>query len=307
MNLFDRFAAACLPLVPRFIVRRLSTRYIAGEQMADALAMGKRMQQAGYRVTYDILGEAVDHREGVLAAAEEYQQLLAALVENQLELNISLKPTQMGLNISEDFCVEVVSSILKEAQKHGAFVRYEMEDSPTTDGTLRVFTRLRQEFGETVGCVLQSMLHRTVQDCKDLVAVDQPLNVRMVKGIYVEPGAIAHQDPQQVNQAYLDATQVLLEGGAYVALATHDPALVDGARKIVKEIPGSEDRVEVQMLLGVQETQRKEWKNSGLPVRVYIPYGTQWYPYVTRRLKKNPKLARYAMFGLFKKKERLEP
>ena len=305
MNLFDRLAAASLPLVPRSIVRRLSTRYIAGEQMADALVAGRRMQDAGYRVTYDILGEAVDHQDGVLAAAQEYQQLLAALADNKLELNLSLKPTQMGLNVSEDFCTEVVSSILSAAQEHGAFVRYEMEDSPTTDGTLRVYARLREQFGGTVGCVLQSMLHRTVQDARDLVATDQPLNVRMVKGIYVEPAEIAYQESDKVNQSYLDSVRILLEGGAFVGLATHDPALVEGARQIVKEIPGSEERIEVQMLLGVQETQRVAWKKSGLPVRVYIPYGTQWYPYVTRRLKKNPKLARYAMMGLFKRKERL--
>lgn len=305
MNLFDRLAAASLPLVPRFVVRRLSTRYIAGEQMNDALVMGRRMQQAGYRVTYDILGEAVDHREGVLAAGQEYHQLLAALAEQELELNISLKPTQMGLNISEDFCTEVVSGILDAAQQHNAFVRYEMEDSPTTDGTLRVYGRLREKYGASVGCVLQSMLRRTVQDARDLVAIKQPLNVRLVKGIYVEPADVAHQDGALVNQCYLDTLRVLLEGGAFVGLATHDPELVDGARKIVKEIPGSEDRVEVQMLLGVQENQRVAWKNSGMPVRVYIPYGTQWYPYVTRRLKKNPKLARYAMLGLFKSKERL--
>ena len=306
MNLFDRLAAASVPLVPKFIVRRLSTRYIAGEQMADALVAGQRMQQAGYRVTYDILGEAVDHKKGVLAAAQEYHELLEALASNELELNLSLKPTQMGLNVSEDFCVEVVSEILRAAQKHGAFVRYEMEDSPTTDGTLRVFARLREQFGETVGCVLQSMLHRTVQDARDMVASDQPLNVRLVKGIYVEPAEIAYQEAEKVNQSYLDTLRVLLEGGAFVGLATHDPALVEGARKIVKEIPGSGDRIEVQMLLGVQETQRAAWKKSGLPLQVYIPYGTQWYPYVTRRLKKNPKLARYAMLGLFKRKERLD-
>ncbi|NQU48707.1 MAG: proline dehydrogenase family protein [Planctomycetes bacterium] len=307
MNLFDRFAAACLPLVPRFIVRRLSTRYIAGEQMDQALTVGKNLQQAGYRVTYDILGEAVDHREGVTAAAEEYHRLLEALVEQNLELNISLKPTQMGLNISEGFCFETIAKIAEKAKKQGAFMRYEMEDSNTTDATLRVFQQLRSSFGDTIGCVVQSMLRRTVQDCKDLVASDLPLNVRLVKGIYVEPEAIAYQSSNDVNTAYLDSLRVLLEGGAFVGLATHDPALILGAREIIQSIPGSEDRVEVQMLLGVQENLRNELKMSGMPVRVYIPYGTQWYPYVTRRLKKNPRLARYAMMGLFAPKEKLAP
>jgi proline dehydrogenase len=307
MNIFDKLAAASIPLVPRFIVRRLSTRYIAGEKMEKALVTGKNLLDAGYQVTYDILGEAVEQEAGVRSAAAEYIDLIEALVSQGLELNISLKPTQMGLNLSEDFCFDVVSGIASVARDHGAFIRFEMEDSPTTEATLQVFHRLREEFGGTIGCVLQSMLFRSVDDARHLVSIGQPLNVRLVKGIYVEPKEVAWQGFSEVNASYLETLRVLLEGGAFVGLATHDEKLIQGALKLLEEMPEAKDRVEIQMLLGVQETLRKELKESGIPMRIYIPFGTQWYPYVTRRLKKNPRLARYAMKGLFMKKEKLAP
>lgn len=305
MSLFDRIFASTMPLVPRSIVRRLSTRYIAGEDLHSALDVGESLQAADYRVTYDILGEAVSDRAGVEAAADEYLELLAALIERKLERNISLKPTQMGLDVSEDFCFDNVAKILAEAHKHDAFVRFEMEDSPTTDGTLRVFDRLRAAYGGTVGCVLQSMLRRTEDDASRLVGIDQPLNVRMVKGIYVEPEDCAFQDPKEVNAAYLRSLAILLDGGATVAVASHDEVLIQGLQDYLQQNPAAKSQVEVQMLLGVREELRQQVRAMGLPVRVYVPYGTQWYPYVIRRLRKNPKLARYAFQGLFRKREKL--
>jgi proline dehydrogenase len=305
MNLFDRLAAAAMPLVPRSVVRRLSTRYIAGEQMDSALDVGQRLQKGGYRVTYDILGEAVDNQNGVRAMAEQYQQLLQALIAQNLERNFSLKPTQMGLNVSEDFCYETVAGLATQAKDAGAFIRYEMEDSPTVESTLRVFERLRKDFPDTVGCVLQSMLLRTVDDVRQMLKVDAPLNVRLVKGIYVEPKEVAWQGGADVNRSYLESLRLLLEGGAFVGVATHDEALIEGTRKILQDLPEASDRVEIQMLLGVREELRIDARKKGLAVRVYVPFGTEWYPYVTRRLRKNPKLARYAFKGLFGKKENL--
>jgi len=305
MSVLERLFAASMPLVPRAIVRRLSTRYIAGETLSEALTVGESLQKAGYRVTYDILGEAVTDKAGVRASADEYLELLQALVDRGLERNISLKPTQMGLDVSEEFCTEVLTPIIREAQAQDAFVRYEMEDATTTDGTLNVFKCLRAEYGKHIGCVLQSMLFRTEQDVRDLLEQDHALNVRMVKGIYVEPAEIAHQDPGEVNAAYLRCTRMLLEGGAFVAVASHDEALIDGLNQILEELPQAREQIEVQMLLGVREELRQKVRAMGLPVRVYVPYGTQWYPYVVRRLRKNPKLARYALLGLFKRREKL--
>ncbi|MHC4838632.1 MAG: proline dehydrogenase family protein [Planctomycetota bacterium] len=305
MSLFDRLIAATMPLVPRPMMRRLSARYIAGEERADALDRGRMLAGKGYRLTFDLLGEAVTTRAEVEAAAAEYHGLLDALAEGGLERNISLKPTQMGLDIGEDFCHDVVASVLEHAARLDAFVRFEMEESSTVDATLRVFARLRRAYPGTVGCVLQSMLHRTLDDIRTLLEDDAPLNVRMVKGIYVEPPEVAHQHGGAVNQAWLEGTRMLLEGGAFVAAATHDESLVEGLEELRAGLDGAEERSELQMLCGVREEFRQVWRGRGLPVRVYLPYGRAWRKYVERRLRKNPKLARYALTGMFKRQEKL--
>jgi len=303
--LFDKLAAACLPLVPRSIVRKLSQRYIAGESRHDATSVGARLQKAGYRVTYDLLGESVQEPGDVDDAIAEYSALLDALQEDSLEINISLKPTQMGLLLDPKLCFSSVDRLVEKTTGMGGFLRFEMEDSPTVDGTLQVFSRLRKKHGHAVGCVLQAMLFRSEQDAKDLILSSHPLNVRLVKGIYMEPEEIAFQKPNDVNQAYLRILKTLLKGGSFVAAATHDNSLVSEIQEIVASIPGANERCEIQMLLGVQEGLRQTIRKKNFPVRVYVPYGTQWYPYVVRRLRKNPKLARYAFLGMFHRQEKL--
>jgi len=305
MTWFDSLAASLIPLVPKAIMRKFSLRYIAGELREDALRRGAQLAAAGYRVTYDQLGEAVTDQAEVDAATEENLRLLQDLADEKQELNISVKPTQMGLNLSEQACIDSVSKILEKAQSLNAFVRFEMEESETVDGTLRVFHTLREKFGATVGIVIQSMLFRTEEDAKKLVAVDAPLNVRLVKGIYVESAEISFQDGHEVNQSYLRTLRILLEGGAFVGVASHDEVLIDGLKQLIQENPAWKEQCEVQMLLGVREELRQEVRENGLPVRVYVPYGEAWYLYVVRRLKKNPKLARYAMMGMLKKQEKL--
>jgi len=287
-------------------MHRLSIRYIAGENRSDALLRGAQLARAGYRVTYDQLGEAVSNEAEVAAAVVENQMLLADLVDGGLELNISTKPTQMGLNISEDLCHDSVALVLDTARASGAFVRFEMEESWTVDATLRVFERLRVGYGSTIGIVVQAMLLRAENDVRQLLASSaQPLNVRLVKGIYVEPAEIAFQDFQAINDSYLRCLRLLFEGGAYIGVATHDDALVAGLLEMLAEHPQWRERCEVQVLLGVREDLRQKVRDSGLPVRVYVPYGHAWLRYVTRRLKKNPKLARYAFFGLFRRGEKI--
>ncbi|MFK5955242.1 MAG: proline dehydrogenase family protein [Planctomycetota bacterium] len=305
MTWFDSLAASLIPLVPKAIMRKFSLRYIAGELREDALRRGAQLAAAGYRVTYDQLGEAVSDQKEVNAAMKENLALLQDLADEQQELNISVKPTQMGLDLSEQVCIDSVSAILEKAQSLNAFVRFEMEESDTVDGTLRVYEVLRQKFGATVGIVIQSMLLRTEEDAQRLVASDAPLNVRLVKGIYVEPEEIAYQDGNEVNQAYLRTLRILLEGGAFVGVASHDEVLIDGLKQLLKENPAWREQCEVQMLLGVREELRQAVRKDELPVRVYVPYGEAWYLYVVRRLKKNPKLARYAMLGMLKKQEKL--
>ncbi len=304
MSWFDSLTAACIPLVPKAVMRRFSGRYIAGEEREDALRRGRELASAGYRITYDQLGEAVQTPQEVDAAVAEDLQLLADLVQQNLERNISVKPTQMGLNLGEDLCVQAMTSILKEAKQQKAFVRFEMEESETVDASLRVFSQLRAKYGDTVGMVLQAMLRRSGDDVEQLLAENTPLNVRLVKGIYVEPAAIAYQDAQEIRQSYLRIMQRLLAGGAFVAVASHDEILIDALQKLIQDNPTYASQCEVQMLLGVREELRQKVKASGMPVRVYVPYGPAWHKYVVRRLKKNPKLARYALLGMFGKQEK---
>ncbi len=306
MTWFDHLLVLGMPLVPRPIVRRLGARYVAGEERPAALELGARLESSGYRVTYDILGEAVAHRRDVEGALAEYRALFADLRDRGLELNLSTKPTQMGLLIEEDLCFGAVSELVQMAGAHGGFVRYEMEDSPTVDATLRVYQRLRRAHGAQVGCVLQSMLRRTEDDARDLLRSPEPLNVRLVKGIYVEPEDVAYRRPQEINDAFLRTLRLLLEGGAFVGAATHDDFLFDSLQALLGKHPEWRPRCELQVLLGVREDLRQRARAADMPVRVYVPYGSHWLPYVKRRLRKNPKLARMAMVGLFRKKEALQ-
>lgn len=305
MSWFDRLAARSLPWVPRPLVSRLASRYIAGLRREDAILAGGALERSGYLATYDLLGEAVASEAEVRTAAQEYLQLLEDLAVRGLGRNVSVKPTQMGLDLGEDLCFEIVSRIAERAQRLGAFVRFEMEESRTVDASLRVFGRLRRAHPGAVGCVLQAMLRRTEEDACNLVAAGGPLNVRLVKGVYVEPPELAYQDPAEINASYLRILRILLEGGAFVGAATHDDALAAAAIATRAERPQWKDSLELQVLLGVREDARAAWRDRGMPVRVYVPYGPQWYPYVLRRLRQNPKLARYALLGLFGKREQV--
>ncbi len=292
-------------LVPKPILRKLGGRYVAGATLDEALLLGKRLATNNYQLTFDILGEAVADKDDVTATVYDYLKMAEAIIEHDLELNMSCKPTQMGLLVNEDLCYQSIAEILKAIIQHNGFLRFEMEDAPTTDATLRVYQRLREKFGNATGCVLQSMLKRTDNDVANLLKSSDPLNVRMVKGIYLEPESIAFQNPAEVNNSFIRNTSAILAGGGFVGAATHDSALVDELLIILEKNPEWKSRCEIQMLLGVGEDLRVKCRDAGIKVRVYIPFGGQWLPYVQRRLRKNPKLARYALLGLVKRKESL--
>lgn len=305
MSWFDRLVARALPWVPRPVVERLSRRYIAGERREDALAAGGALERSGYRATYDLLGEAVRNADEVRAAAAEYLRLLDELAARGLGRNVSVKPTQMGLDHGEDLCFETVSGIAERAARLGAFVRFEMEESRTVDASLRVFSRLRRAYPGVVGCVLQALLRRSEEDACKLVAAGPDLDVRLVKGVYVEPPEIAYQDPEEIRSSWKRILRVLLEGGARVAAATHDTELAEAAFSASAERAEWRERLELQVLLGVREELRSAWRDRGMPVRVYVPYGPDWHPYVLRRLRMNPRLARHALTGIFARREQL--
>jgi len=297
MGVFDRVIALTLPLVPKPVVRRVASPYIAGEQMEDLLRLAASLNQEGYRVAAAILGEFVTRKEESTEAVREYEQLLAQMGERRIVGYIHIKPTHLGLKLDKEFCLENVRSLLIAARRQQLFVRMDMEDSPCIDDTLDIYYRLREEF-ENVGVVIQARMRRSLSDVRELAKVKA--NVRMCKGIYLEPYAIAYTDPELINRNYIRLTEELLGTGCTVAMATHDERLVWESARLVDELKIPRERYEFQMLLGVLAPLRRLILEAGHPIRVAVPYGPNWYPYSLRRLRKNPAIAGYVLKSLFK-------
>jgi proline dehydrogenase len=288
--MFEQLIASGLPYAPRGLVGRVARRYIAGETVDDALTCVRALHEEGIAATVALLGEDIADDVEADATVDAYAGLIDALAADGLGANVSIKLSSLGLDLSEARCRARLATVVERAAGHAMFVRIDMESSRTTDVTLAIWGDLHAAGQEHVGVVLQSMLRRTVADARALAAQSAP--VRVCKGIYREPPAIAYQDPEAVRASYLEAVRVLIAGGSRVALATHDERLVEAAWKIA-DAEGSADQVEHQMLLGVREPLRAELRAAGRPVRVYVPYGARWYEYSLRRLQENPRVAGY--------------
>jgi proline dehydrogenase len=291
LALLDRAIVRVLPAVPRPVVRRLSDRYIAGPELDDAIAVVRRLNAAGKLATLDVLGEEVASSEEALAIRAEYEQAMAAIEREGLDANVSVKLTGLGLAVDPALCAESVRTLVGAAAENGRFVRIDMEDSSTTTATLELYRALRAEGHDNVGIVLQAMLRRTLDDVLELVPLTP--NVRICKGIYVEPAEVAYQGDEAIRFAFVEAMAALWEGGAKVAVATHDEWLVGEALRLIDERGLGPERYEFQMLLGVREALADELVRGGHTLRVYVPYGRQWYEYSLRRLQENPKVAGY--------------
>jgi proline dehydrogenase len=277
-------------------VRRVSSRYIAGDTIDEALSVVRRLNDEGFMATLDVLGEFVNSPEEAWKAAEEYRSVLRQIHAQKLDSNVSLKLTQMGLKLDVDLCHQVTRSVVQEAFDLGSFVRLDMEDSTCTDDTLEVYDRLRTEFSN-VGCVIQAYLKRSMEDVRKLTA--HRANVRLCKGIYVESPEIAIKDPLGINANFERLLREMLVGGSYVGIATHDYRLVEAAYRIIEELKLDRSAYEFQMLLGVTEALRASILERGHRLRVYVPYGSQWYAYSLRRLKENPQIVGYAVKAMF--------
>jgi len=287
MALVDRIAVASLPLVPAPLMRRLAQRYIAGEELVQALDRLAQLQEQGFGGVLDLLGEDVEHEAAARGVLDAYIQAAEGVQARGLDVNISVKPTHLGLRLSEDLCLDLYSALAVKCQQLGLFVRVEMEDHTTTDATLRLHAELTRA-NPNCGIVLQSRLHRTAEDIIGMPG--EGMNVRMVKGIYLEPAEIAHVDPEPIRSAFLDGARMLLERGAFVGFATHDDELARGLINLCRELDAGPDRYEFQVLLGVRESLWQAWRSGGHPVRVYVPYGPEWRAYTQRRLRKNPQI-----------------
>jgi proline dehydrogenase len=299
MSILDRAVAGVVPRLPRGLVGAVARRYIAGETLDSALEATAEFNARGVTTTLDVLGENITRIEQTDPVIELYRQALAGLAGRDLDGNISIKPTHLGLNLDRERCFENVGSLASAAAETGRFVRIDMEDSPTTDATLDLYRRLRAEGHENVGVVLQAYLHRSEKDARDLAEMGAP--VRVCKGIYREPIEIAWHGRDEIRKSFLRLVEILLGHGCHVAIATHDPALVEGSYRILETAGGAEGRYEFQMLLGVAESLRDSIRAAGHPMRIYVPFGAEWYAYSIRRLRENPQIAGNvfrAMFGL---------
>jgi proline dehydrogenase len=291
LAVFDRAIVRVLPAVPRRVVRRLSDRYIAGPELADAVATVRVLNGAGKKATLDVLGEEVGRPEEAVAIRAEYEHAMETIEAEGLDANVSVKLTGLGLNVDPELCAGSVRALARLAAEHGRFVRIDMEDSSTTTATLDLYRRVRAEGHDNVGIVVQAMLRRTLDDVAGLAEL-RP-NVRVCKGIYVEPAEIAYQGDEAVRFNFVETISALWEGGAKVAVATHDDALVAKALELIRERGLGHERYEFQLLLGVREELARELVRGGHTVRIYVPYGQKWYEYSLRRLQENPKLAGY--------------
>jgi proline dehydrogenase len=278
--------------VPKPIVGRVAKRYVAGETLEQALAAVEALAGEGAMATLDLLGEEVRLPAKAVATAEEYERMLDAIAERGLVSNVSIKPTALGLAIDEELCHQNVERIVAAARKHGNFVRIDMEDASTTDATLRIYRDLHVRHGN-VGVVLQAYMRRTLADIHALPKAGA--NVRICKGIYVEPRVVAFKEFETVRLNFLNALEKLLIRGAYVGIATHDDHLVSGALGLIDRHNVPRERYEFQMLLGVEPDLRRILIAAGHRLRVYVPYGRDWYAYSTRRLRENPQVARHVL------------
>ena len=271
-------------------------RFIAGETVEEAIDAARQIQSQGFHLTLDYLGEAVRTLEEADAATREYVRLLDVIVASGIERNVSLKLTQLGVGVDRATCVDNLRRILEPAGKHGFFVRIDMENSPWTQLTIDIFETLWQQDYRNIGIALQAALYRTEQDVMRMNALGA--RVRLVKGAYKEPQTVAHQRKADVDAAFFKVTRLLLDSGTYPAIATHDPAMLEATEAYAIERGIGKDRFEFQMLYGIRRDLQAALSAKGYRMRVYVPFGHQWFPYFMRRLGERPANLGFVIRGI---------
>jgi len=289
--LLDRALVRLLPAVPKPVVRRVSSRYIAGEELSDAVRVVRQLNAEGKLATIDVLGEEITNADEARAIGDAYRDSLDAFEREQLDSNVSVKLTALGLKLGYELCRENLEAVVAHAAERGNFVRIDMEDSSTTEDTLRLYRELRAAGHENVGIVLQARLKRTLADVAALAGL-RP-NVRLCKGIYLEPAEIAFREFDAIRVSFVQVLHALWDAGCYVGVATHDEWLLEEAKRGVDARSLGRDEHEFQMLLGVRPALGDELVREGRRLRIYTPFGRQWYAYSLRRLQENPKIAGY--------------
>jgi proline dehydrogenase len=286
------------------VTRSLVARFVAGETLDEVLGALERLRAAGLRTTVDVLGESVDSVAAARSAADTYVDVLDALAARGLDGNVSLKLTQMGLDVDPALARENVERIVARAAAHGSFVRIDMEDHSRTDATLdlwRAVRPLNRASGDT-GVVIQAALRRSPGDIEAIIA--EQGRVRLCKGAYREPSSVAFVDRAEVDRAYAELMDRLLREGTFPALATHDEHLIRRVIRFAREAGIVRDRFEFQMLYGVRRDLQDQLSRAGYGVRVYVPFGTEWYPYFMRRLAERPANVAFILRSVMREKRR---
>jgi proline dehydrogenase len=296
MELLNTAIATLLRTIPEGVLWRFARRYVAGKTLGEAMEVVRGLSARGLLATLDILGEHVGSVGEARADGDSYRAALRAIHRESLPCTISVKPTHMGLKIDRALCLEILTDLAAEAQRLGTFVRLDMEDSTCTDATLDLHRALRKD-GHPVGVVLQAYLKRSQEDVRHLA--DEGANVRVCKGIYREPAAIAFRDRQVIRENFLRLLGVLMGAGCFVGIATHDPWVIQEARRLVNRLRLGRDAYEFQMLLGVRRDLGDRLLADGERVRIYVPYGEKWRAYCLRRFKENPQLVQNVLRALW--------
>jgi proline dehydrogenase len=297
--LLDRAIVRVLPAVPRPVVRKLSRRYIAGADLAQACRVVTTLNEQGKMATIDVLGEEITRREEATALLDEYEDVFETIEREGLDSNVSVKLTGLGLKLDHDFCRDNLATLVADAAGRDNFVRIDMEDSSTTGETLEIYRDLRGRGLDNVGVVLQAYMKRTLADIGALAELHP--NVRVCKGIYVEPSGVAYQEFETVRINFVEAVEALFDAGAYVAVATHDDWVIGEVLTLIEERGLEPHEYEFQMLLGVRPELGDELVREGHRLRIYVPFGRQWYEYSLRRLQENPKIAGYIALDTLKR------
>jgi proline dehydrogenase len=301
--MLNRIIADTLPYFPKKFVWLFSKRYVAGENIDDGILTSRLFNQRGILVTVDLLGEFIHTIQEAEKNKDEYLKIIDRFNSEGIEGNFSVKPTSFGLLIDEDKCYEYLREVVIRATNIERFVRIDMEDSQCTSKEIELYKKLKKEFPRSVGLVLQAYLRRTLSDIEELLKTDHskesPLNFRLCKGIYIEPEEIAFQDYHEVRRQYLLDLELMLKNGIYVGIATHDEYLVTEAMHLIESQHISKNRYEFQMLFGVNPHLRDKIVAREHTMRIYVPYGKDWFGYCSRRLKENPKMVNDIIKAMF--------
>jgi len=302
--MFNKFIAAILPYFPKKFIWIFSRSYISGETIDDAMRVSKDLNSKNIKVTFDVLGEFIKTPDEAESNKKEYLNLIDTSYKNSVDGNFSLKPTSFGLLIDKEICYKHIREIVIKAATYSGFIRIDMEDSSCTDDEIALFRKLKSEFPANVGLVVQAYLKRTLKDLErmlDLNNLKMPLSYRLCKGIYVEPESIAFKKYEEIDRHYLEDLEFMFRNKIHAGIATHDKHLVEGAYNLIKKYNVPKNMYEFQMLYGVTPKLREIIVNKGHTMRVYVPFGKQWFGYSTRRLKENPKMASHIIKALFYK------